>query len=80
VLVTGAIRSGRRLLSASELAEALGVSRRWIYLQVEEHSLPAYRLGRSLRFDPDAVYTWLESRRIGAWESCAETDDVVRFL
>ena len=77
--MTGESHGGRRLLSASELAEALGVSLRWIYLKVEEHSLPAYRLGRSLRFDPDAVYAWLETKRIGAWESCAEAGDVVRF-
>jgi excisionase family DNA binding protein len=72
--------SSNRLISATQLAAYLGVSRRWVYLQVEQHELPAYQLGRALRFDWSAVLRWLESRRIGAWESCAEADDVVRFL
>jgi excisionase family DNA binding protein len=51
------------------------VSPRWVYQQVEQHDLPAYRLGaRALRFDAEAVAAWLEARRIGDWraaESCA---------
>ena len=70
----------RPLLTARELADRLGMTTRWVYLQVEQHELPAYQLGRALRFDWSAVLRWLESRRIGAWESCAEADDVVRFL
>jgi excisionase family DNA binding protein len=55
------------LLSVAELAEALGMSTRWIYEQVERHQLPAYKLGRSLRFELAAVRAWLEARRIGDW-------------
>jgi excisionase family DNA binding protein len=58
----------RELLSTAELAGALGVSRRWIYQQVAEHDLPAYRLGpRALRYDLNAVRAWLDQRRIGDW-------------
>jgi excisionase family DNA binding protein len=58
---------GEPLLSAEELAEALGMSRRWVYAQVEENGLPAYKLGRSLAFELSAVRAWLEQRRIGSW-------------
>jgi excisionase family DNA binding protein len=60
---------GEPLLSADELARALGMSRRWVYAQVEENGLPAYKLGRSLAFEFAAVRTWLEQRRIGHWPS-----------
>ena len=61
-------RSMQRLATAGEVADKLGVSTRWVYGQVEEHQMPAYRLGeRALRFDLDAVAAWLESRKTGEW-------------
>ena len=46
----------RRLLTARELAQHLSVTPRWVYLQVEQHDLPAYRLGgRALRFEGDSA-------------------------
>jgi excisionase family DNA binding protein len=60
----------RPLLTAAQLADLLGVTRRWVYLQVEEHQMPAYRIGeRALRFDPGAVQGWLETRKVGDWKS-----------
>ncbi len=62
-----------RLLSATDLAVTLGMSRRWVYAQVEEHGLPAYKLGRTLLFEPSAVEHWLSEHRVGEWpKSCAE--------
>ncbi len=58
---------GEPLLSAAELGQALGMTRRWVYAQVEENSLPAYKLGRSLAFELSAVRAWLAARRIGQW-------------
>lgn len=63
----------RRLLATAELAETLGMSTRWVYSQVEEHGLPAFKLGRTLLFDPDAVGRWLDAHRVGNWpEPCAD--------
>lgn len=60
--------SRTRLLTATELAEHLRVTRRWVYEQVDAHEMPAYRLGaRALRFDPRAVEAWLEARKVGDW-------------
>lgn len=58
---------GEPLLDAQELADALGMTRRWVYAQVEENGLPAYKLGRSLAFELSAVRTWLSMRRVGDW-------------
>jgi excisionase family DNA binding protein len=58
---------GEPLLSAQDLATALGMTRRWVYLQVEQNGLPAYKLGRSLAFEVSAVLAWLDARRVGEW-------------
>jgi excisionase family DNA binding protein len=62
------------LLTASELATHLRVTRRWVYDQVESHGMPAYRLGpRALRFDLAAVTAWLEGRKVGEWQESAKS-------
>ncbi len=58
---------GEPLLTAEELAEALGFSRRQVYELVEQAGLPAYKLRRSLRFELSAVRGWLALRRVGEW-------------
>jgi excisionase family DNA binding protein len=58
---------GEPLLDAQQLADALGMTRRWVYAQVEENGLPAYKLGRALAFELSAVHAWLDTRRIGEW-------------
>jgi excisionase family DNA binding protein len=65
------------LLTTARLAEALGVSRRWIYQQVEEHEMPAYRLpgGRTLLFRLSAAEAWLTGFQCGDWASCNEQHD-----
>jgi excisionase family DNA binding protein len=64
---------GEPLLSPAELALALGMSRRWVYEQVERHGLPAYKLGRSLAFELSAVRAWLAARRVGQWPAASDT-------
>jgi len=58
---------GEPLLSAQQLADVLGMTRRWVYSAVEEDGLPAYKLGRSLAFELSAVRGWLAGRRVGEW-------------
>ena len=53
----------QRLLTASETAELLGCSVRWVYRQVAAHQLPALRVAGSLRFDPTDLAAWLRSQR-----------------
>lgn len=58
---------GEPLLTANQLAAALGLTRRQVYELVEGSELPAYKIGRSLRFELSAVHSWLERRRVGEW-------------
>lgn len=56
----------RPLLNLVQMAERLGVSKHTLYRWVEEKQLPYLRIGRQLRFEPDAIDAWLESRKIPA--------------
>jgi excisionase family DNA binding protein len=57
---------GHELLSADQLAERLGRDRRWVYRK-HERGMPAYKLGRELCFQWDAVLAWLSEHRVGDW-------------
>lgn len=47
-----------KLVTAKELAEMFSVSERTVR-RMESEGAPMVRIGRSTRFDPDAVYRWL---------------------
>ncbi|UUY01740.1 helix-turn-helix domain-containing protein [Svornostia abyssi] len=64
-MISQAAPNGRAaLLSADEVAEWLGVSRRAVYdLARREHDpLPVVRLGRIRRFQPERVSAWLDAQ------------------
>ena len=48
-----------RLLTASELADQIGISKFRLYELCREGAIPHIRLGRSVRFDPHTVLAWL---------------------
>lgn len=50
-----------RLLTAREVSEALGLPKWRVYQLARDEGLPAVRLGRSLRFDADALAAWIEA-------------------
>lgn len=50
---------GDRLLSVDEVAELLGVPRRWIYEQTRFNKIPHYRVGRYCRFSLPEIKDWL---------------------
>jgi hypothetical protein len=47
------------LITAKQLAEALGVSIDWVYDQARYHGLPKYERGRVLRFAYGEVLVWM---------------------
>lgn len=49
-----------RLLSVREVSEATGIPKSTLYDLVASRELPVYRLGRSLRLDPEDVTRFLE--------------------
>lgn len=51
------------LLTVTQLARLLNVTRGWIYDEVEAGALPCVRVGRNLRFVPSEVNAYLQARR-----------------
>jgi len=49
-------------LRASELAKILSTSKMTIYRRVEQGTIPYFRVGRLIRFDPQAVADWIRRK------------------
>lgn len=54
-----------RFLTAQEVAELLGVKPWRVYDLVRQRLLPAVRLGRQMRFDPEQIRRWAEAGGTG---------------
>jgi excisionase family DNA binding protein len=50
-----------RLLTAGQAAERLDVTLARLYELARTGTLPAVRIGRQIRFSPDALTDWIES-------------------
>ena len=53
-----------RYLTVAEVADLLQLSQSHLFAQVREGRLPAIRLGRSIRFDPESLQNWLREQTI----------------
>jgi excisionase family DNA binding protein len=63
-----------RLMTISELAEMLNVSKKTIYQNVYHRRIPALQINKkTLRFDPRAIEAWLKSKTRDAEERPAKT-------
>ncbi len=58
--------SPRRLVSAAEVAEHFGVSRRHLYDLANEGRIPGWRVGSAWRFDLDEVSAALRREAIAS--------------
>ncbi len=52
----------QRALRVSELADLFQVSPMTIYRAAKEGTLPSFKIGSSLRFDPKSVIAWLKKQ------------------
>jgi excisionase family DNA binding protein len=53
------IKGIQHALTADELAELLSVSRLTILRRAKKGTIPSFRIGGSVRFDPAAISRWL---------------------
>lgn len=53
----------KRLLTPKDVAELLQISVRTLERWVAEGKLPAIRLGRLIRFDPDDIRKFIDERK-----------------
>ncbi len=70
-----------QLLTANALAKHLGVSRQRVYELARLGLLPCVRLGRAVRFAPQAVEAWISGGGAslpGGWRRIPEDDSVYR--
>lgn len=54
------------LMTVSDVAEILAVSKSMVYKLVEEREIPFVKIGKILRFKREDVEAWIESQRIEA--------------
>jgi excisionase family DNA binding protein len=53
-------QSRRRLLTAADVADMLGVTAAWVYEQSRAGRIPTVTLGRYRRYRPEAIRRWVE--------------------
>jgi excisionase family DNA binding protein len=56
----------RLLLTPREAAEALAISERTLWQLTHDQALPCVRIGRSVRYRPEALRTYLDHQTEGA--------------
>ena len=57
-------RVGKRLLNVEEAAEYLGLKADTVYKKARLRELPSVKVGRSLRFDVEALQRFIEEHTI----------------
>jgi excisionase family DNA binding protein len=57
------LESREEALNVRQVAELLGVSDKHIYELAAQGKLPAFRVGKAVRFDPQDVADWLRKRK-----------------
>ncbi len=57
------VESRGKAWTVEALAELLEVSAKFLYAQIKQGSLPAYRIGPMLRLDPKTTAAWLRSHQ-----------------
>lgn len=58
------IASFGRALTADEIADLFGISAAMIYKNARSGNLPSFRIGTSVRFDPQKVCEWIDRQTI----------------
>jgi excisionase family DNA binding protein len=53
------------LLDVEELAQWLGVEQGFVRRLIAERRVPFVKIGKFVRFDPNEITTWIDSRRVG---------------
>ena len=53
----------KEALDVHQMAELLSVSKRHIYELAADGSLPSFRVGKAVRFDPQDIADWLRKKK-----------------
>ncbi|PCJ15845.1 MAG: hypothetical protein COB02_17650 [Candidatus Cloacimonadota bacterium] len=66
--------SNIELLTTKELMDWLKVKRNTIYQLRKDENLPTIKLGRTIRFDKNAIVTWLQERQVSGEEALLDDE------
>lgn len=50
----------QKMMTADEVAEVLSISKARVYDLTRQKLIPSVRLGREVRFSPDALRAWID--------------------
>jgi excisionase family DNA binding protein len=53
-----------KLLDIIQLAEMLNIKKKTIYEWVRQRKIPYIKLGGLIRFDPEEIEKWVESKKV----------------
>ncbi len=59
------MESSLRLLNVQEIADLLGVKKSTIYQWTHQGFIPHVKVGKLVRFKPDAVMKWVNEKETG---------------
>jgi excisionase family DNA binding protein len=62
MLIAEVLRERHSAITVPELANILSVSPRQLYKLAGTNRIPNFRIGTSVRFDPDAIRQWLQEK------------------
>jgi excisionase family DNA binding protein len=65
----------KRLLTVDELSDRLQVGKSTVYRWVQCDFVPYFKVGRVVRFDEEAVRSWLAKRTYGGKKLMAGSDE-----
>ena len=63
-MATATVTERRPLMDLPTVAEYLGVGERHIRRLVQERRIPFIKWGHPLRFDPDEIDAWVDTKRV----------------
>jgi excisionase family DNA binding protein len=64
MLIAESLRERRFAITVPELATMLSISQRQIYKMAATNRIPNFKIGTSVRFDPDALREWLQEKTL----------------
>ena len=63
-MAAATVTEGRPLMDLPTVAKYLGVGERHIRRLVQERRIPFIKWGHPLRFDPDEIDAWVDTKRV----------------
>ena len=62
---SGTQEKGKRVLSVTEAAEALGISRPTLYTLLHRSDFPSFRIGNRVLISMDGLHRWVAAQASG---------------